>query len=52
MPQMSPLWWTTLSIMFITTLTASSTMIFFNKNYKLTKTAKYSINSEPLNWKW
>nr|YP_011010644.1 ATP synthase F0 subunit 8 [Halobates whiteleggei]WPW47324.1 ATP synthase F0 subunit 8 [Halobates whiteleggei] len=51
MPQMAPLSWLSLMIMFILMIIVINSMSYFNKNYKIeSKMSKKSMNK--LNWKW
>nr|QZZ18370.1 ATP synthase F0 subunit 8 [Yangisunda tiani] len=50
MPQMSPMWWTFLMMMFIITMLMSMCMVYFNYNkYLEMKTSSKKMN---LNWTW
>nr|YP_010602037.1 ATP synthase F0 subunit 8 [Kapsa arca]WAM61627.1 ATP synthase F0 subunit 8 [Kapsa arca] len=51
MPQMSPMWWTLLMIMFIIALFIMMTMIFFNL-FIDTKITLMKIKSKTSIWKW
>nr|QDI94079.1 ATP synthase F0 subunit 8 [Leucophoroptera quadrimaculata] len=53
MPQMSPMWWSTLFIMFITTYMLVMVLMYFFNMYKL-KTYKKKLNKKHnnINWKW
>nr|ACJ69433.1 ATP synthase F0 subunit 8 [Sigara septemlineata] len=51
MPQMAPLWWTTLYILFIVTLMMLYSLIYFNINYKMMKSTS-KINTTKNNWMW
>nr|YP_011010449.1 ATP synthase F0 subunit 8 [Xenobates argentatus]WPW47077.1 ATP synthase F0 subunit 8 [Xenobates argentatus] len=51
MPQMSPLAWFKLMIMFTLMLIIVNTLLYFNKNYQ-TKLSKKNILKKNLNWKW
>nr|YP_010271147.1 ATP synthase F0 subunit 8 [Gargara genistae]UKB86912.1 ATP synthase F0 subunit 8 [Gargara genistae] len=50
MPQMSPLWWLTLMLMFNSMIMLSISMLYFNYNnsFKVSTTSQ-KIN---LNWMW
>nr|YP_010349775.1 ATP synthase F0 subunit 8 [Cassianeura cassiae]UOH96517.1 ATP synthase F0 subunit 8 [Cassianeura cassiae] len=50
MPQMSPMWWTSLMLMFILMLMIMMMMIYFNLNIKMNK--KIMISSKKINWQW
>nr|WMC21092.1 ATP synthase F0 subunit 8 [Japanagallia sp.] len=50
MPQMAPMWWLTLSILFNMNIMITISTIYFNKNISL---KKYMIfKNKNLNWKW
>nr|YP_011010397.1 ATP synthase F0 subunit 8 [Metrocoris inthanon]WPW47012.1 ATP synthase F0 subunit 8 [Metrocoris inthanon] len=51
MPQMAPLSWLTLMMMFIMTMMVMNTLMYFNKNY-ITKTEKMNKIMKTMNWKW
>nr|AJF94299.1 ATP synthase F0 subunit 8 [Corizus sp. 'albomarginatus'] len=51
MPQMSPLWWELLYIMFILLFMIMMIIIYYNKNYKY-KNNIISKKINQLNWKW
>nr|ATC73036.1 ATP synthase F0 subunit 8 [Graphocephala sp. EMHAU-2015-Zz052315] len=50
MPQMAPMWWTFLMIMFIMSMIMMMTNMYFNTLNKLMK--KKEINTNQMNWKW
>nr|YP_011010670.1 ATP synthase F0 subunit 8 [Halobates zephyrus]WPW47350.1 ATP synthase F0 subunit 8 [Halobates zephyrus] len=51
MPQMAPLSWLSLMIMFIMMIIVINSMTYFNKNYKIEeKTNNKKMNQ--INWKW
>nr|YP_009417632.1 ATP synthase F0 subunit 8 [Japanagallia spinosa]ARX63982.1 ATP synthase F0 subunit 8 [Japanagallia spinosa] len=50
MPQMAPIWWFTLSMMFNINMMITISTIYFNKNVSL-KT-HFFFNKKNLNWKW
>nr|ATC73049.1 ATP synthase F0 subunit 8 [Cuerna sp. EMHAU-2015-Zz052311] len=50
MPQMAPIWWTLMMILFIFTLFMMMTLIYFNNMNKYTKMKK--IFTSQMNWKW
>nr|ACJ69550.1 ATP synthase F0 subunit 8 [Ochterus marginatus] len=53
MPQMSPMWWFTLFIMFIMSLMMTSMLTFFNFMIKKEKSIlKTKMISKKTNWKW
>nr|YP_011010423.1 ATP synthase F0 subunit 8 [Metrocoris tenuicornis]WPW47038.1 ATP synthase F0 subunit 8 [Metrocoris tenuicornis] len=51
MPQMAPMAWMTLMIMFITTIIMTNTLMYFNKKY-FTKTNFNNNIKNKMNWKW
>nr|YP_011010137.1 ATP synthase F0 subunit 8 [Halobates sericeus]WPW46661.1 ATP synthase F0 subunit 8 [Halobates sericeus] len=51
MPQMAPLSWLSLMIMFIMMIIVVNSMTYFNKNYKIEST-KSKMKMNMLNWKW
>nr|YP_011010215.1 ATP synthase F0 subunit 8 [Halobates hawaiiensis]WPW46791.1 ATP synthase F0 subunit 8 [Halobates hawaiiensis] len=51
MPQMAPLSWLTLMIMFIIMIIIINSMTYFNKNYKI-KNKMENKKMNQLNWKW
>nr|ATG83178.1 ATP synthase F0 subunit 8 [Tricentrus sp. EMHAU-15062504] len=50
MPQMSPMWWMTLMLMFNFMVMLSISMTYFN--YKVSIVMMTKINKMNLNWKW
>nr|YP_010133436.1 ATP synthase F0 subunit 8 [Lethocerus indicus]AJG02888.1 ATP synthase F0 subunit 8 [Lethocerus indicus] len=52
MPQMSPLWWSTLFIMFITSFMVMCTMMYFTVFYTKSKTSYQKKPHTSMNWKW
>nr|QWX95527.1 ATP synthase subunit 8 [Molipteryx lunata] len=52
MPQMAPLWWEILFIMFIMSFLFMNTIIYFNKIPNKKNTENESININNLKWKW
>nr|UFK32226.1 ATP synthase F0 subunit 8 [Aguriahana sp. 1 BY-2021a] len=50
MPQMSPMWWTMLMIMFITSFIICMAVMYFN-NSNFCKTKK-SLTKKNLTWLW
>nr|WRQ18215.1 ATP synthase F0 subunit 8 [Japanagallia trifurcata] len=50
MPQMAPMWWLTLMILFNMSMMVTMSTIYFNKNIPL-KTNLISKNMN-LHWKW
>nr|YP_010219082.1 ATP synthase F0 subunit 8 [Metrocoris esakii]UBY46235.1 ATP synthase F0 subunit 8 [Metrocoris esakii] len=51
MPQMAPLSWLSLMIMFIMTIIVINTLMYFNKNY-MTKMESKEKDYNKMNWKW
>uniref|UniRef100_A0AAU7YRY0 ATP synthase F0 subunit 8 n=1 Tax=Rhopalus latus TaxID=238591 RepID=A0AAU7YRY0_9HEMI len=51
MPQMSPLWWEVLYIIFIMMFMVMIITMYFNKNFKL-KSSIYNKKTNQSNWKW
>nr|ARH54029.1 ATP synthase F0 subunit 8 [Tomoxia bucephala] len=51
MPQMAPLSWTLLMIMFIVTLMIFSSLNFYSFNYS-SNHSSLSIKKKNMNWKW
>nr|YP_011010475.1 ATP synthase F0 subunit 8 [Halobates flaviventris]WPW47103.1 ATP synthase F0 subunit 8 [Halobates flaviventris] len=51
MPQMAPLSWLTLMIMFIIMIIIINSMTYFNKNYMI-KNKMENKKMNQLNWKW
>uniref|UniRef100_A0AB38ZDF3 ATP synthase complex subunit 8 n=1 Tax=Esakia lundbladi TaxID=3095926 RepID=A0AB38ZDF3_9HEMI len=51
MPQMAPLSWLTLMIMFIISIVIINSMLYFNKNYS-TMSNKMKMEKNSINWKW
>nr|AIW65040.1 ATP synthase F0 subunit 8 [Notonectidae sp. MT-2014] len=52
MPQMSPMWWTMLMIMFLMTFFMFNMMIYFMKMEEGTKEENIKIHTKSMNWKW
>nr|YP_009472911.1 ATP synthase F0 subunit 8 [Nabicula flavomarginata]AST10128.1 ATP synthase F0 subunit 8 [Nabicula flavomarginata] len=52
MPQMAPIWWTTMFMMFIVALLLVMTINYFNVKYKSTSNKNIKIDSNHLYWKW
>nr|QAU54259.1 ATP synthase F0 subunit 8 [Cydnidae sp. ITV1034] len=52
MPQMAPLWWEFLFIMFITTYIITSMVIYHTFDIKLNKKNKTSKSFKNMFWKW
>nr|AZZ73284.1 ATP synthase F0 subunit 8 [Gigantometra gigas]AZZ73297.1 ATP synthase F0 subunit 8 [Gigantometra gigas] len=51
MPQMSPLAWMWLMIMFILSIILVNSMMYFNKKY-LNKMTMMGKKENKINWKW
>nr|YP_011010605.1 ATP synthase F0 subunit 8 [Halobates robustus]WPW47272.1 ATP synthase F0 subunit 8 [Halobates robustus] len=51
MPQMAPMSWLSLMIMFIMMIIVINSMSYFNKNYKIKKSTK-NMEMNKLMWKW
>nr|YP_009512140.1 ATP synthase F0 subunit 8 [Phymatostetha huangshanensis (nomen nudum)]AXI98509.1 ATP synthase F0 subunit 8 [Phymatostetha huangshanensis (nomen nudum)] len=49
MPQMAPLWWTSLFMMFILSYSMINMMMYFNMSHTTKKIKMKFIN---MNWKW
>nr|UGN61566.1 ATP synthase F0 subunit 8 [Paracyba sp.] len=50
MPQMSPMWWTTLMLMFIFSILVCMFMMYFNYTKKMSEKKKMTMNN--LSWTW
>nr|YP_010835901.1 ATP synthase F0 subunit 8 [Apphia rufipenna]WGC89420.1 ATP synthase F0 subunit 8 [Apphia rufipenna] len=50
MPQMSPIWWLYMMLMFIMCLIMTNSMIYFN--YLSNNTNPVMFKSHNLSWKW
>nr|YP_010835875.1 ATP synthase F0 subunit 8 [Onukindia connexa]WGC89394.1 ATP synthase F0 subunit 8 [Onukindia connexa] len=50
MPQMSPMWWLNMMLMFIFCLIMMNSLIYFNFFMKNKKKTNYDYKN--LNWKW
>uniref|UniRef100_A0AAU7YT69 ATP synthase F0 subunit 8 n=1 Tax=Rhopalus latus TaxID=238591 RepID=A0AAU7YT69_9HEMI len=51
MPQMSPLWWEVLYIIFIMMFMVMIIIMYYNKNFKLSSSI-YNKKINQSNWKW
>nr|YP_011010436.1 ATP synthase F0 subunit 8 [Halovelia malaya]WPW47051.1 ATP synthase F0 subunit 8 [Halovelia malaya] len=51
MPQMAPMSWLTLMLLFTMTMIIINTMMYFNKDYKNKNTEK-NMTKKLFNWKW
>nr|QDP18094.1 ATP synthase F0 subunit 8 [Dictyophorus spumans] len=52
MPQMSPLLWFNLFMMFSITMIMINQIMFFSFNNKMIKMKKKKNNNPKMNWKW
>nr|YP_002735073.1 ATP synthase F0 subunit 8 [Riptortus pedestris]ABZ02115.1 ATP synthase F0 subunit 8 [Riptortus pedestris] len=52
MPQMAPLWWETLFIMFISMFIIMNMIIYYNKNLTSPKVLKKNVMNNEFKWKW
>nr|UGS80533.1 ATP synthase F0 subunit 8 [Teliapsocus conterminus] len=52
MPQMNPIWWVTLAIVFITTTILINSINYFYKNINMNKKYVFIKNKDYVNWKW
>nr|URX53658.1 ATP synthase F0 subunit 8 [Bifiditermes nr. madagascariensis] len=52
MPQMMPMSWTLLFIMFSMTLIIIATTNYFTSTLKPKQTSKKALQKTPTNWKW
>nr|YP_010736939.1 ATP synthase F0 subunit 8 [Chinaocerus tubulatus]WEP24826.1 ATP synthase F0 subunit 8 [Chinaocerus tubulatus] len=50
MPQMAPMWWMTMMLIFNLTYLMTTTMLYFN--YKIKTKSSIKVNKPELNWKW
>nr|UGK73246.1 ATP synthase F0 subunit 8 [Atkinsoniella heiyuana] len=50
MPQMAPMWWTLLMILFMMSMIMMMTSMYFNTLNKLME--KKEIYTSQMNWKW
>nr|YP_010415460.1 ATP synthase F0 subunit 8 [Ziczacella heptapotamica]USC52160.1 ATP synthase F0 subunit 8 [Ziczacella heptapotamica] len=50
MPQMSPMWWTSLMLCFIIMLIILMTILYFNLNNKME--SNINLMTNKINWKW
>nr|YP_011010696.1 ATP synthase F0 subunit 8 [Metrocoris communis]WPW47376.1 ATP synthase F0 subunit 8 [Metrocoris communis] len=51
MPQMAPMSWLSLMIMFILAIMMVNILMYFNKNY-MTKSENNMKSIKKMNWKW
>nr|YP_009485737.1 ATP synthase F0 subunit 8 [Canthesancus helluo]AVZ00873.1 ATP synthase F0 subunit 8 [Canthesancus helluo] len=52
MPQMAPIWWTLLFIMFILSFTFIYKMIYYQFTTEPSTQSKNLFKTENINWKW
>nr|AHN95689.1 ATP synthase F0 subunit 8 [Trigonotylus caelestialium] len=52
MPQMAPMWWTTLFMLFIITYIMNMILMYFYTEYFITKTSTKKISNKNITWKW
>nr|YP_009727908.1 ATP synthase F0 subunit 8 [Notonecta montandoni]QHZ87283.1 ATP synthase F0 subunit 8 [Notonecta montandoni] len=52
MPQMSPMWWTTLFMLFLLSFLLVMMIMYFNKEYKPLSMEITKKEMKMLNWKW
>nr|QEI26521.1 ATP synthase F0 subunit 8 [Eurydema ventralis] len=52
MPQMAPLWWEVLFIMFMITFMMFNVMIYFNSSKSINNKNKINKKSFQFNWTW
>nr|AFY16848.1 ATP synthase F0 subunit 8 [Longivalvus hyalospilus] len=52
MPQMNPMWWFSLFLIFVTTLTISNSLNYFYSNNSLSSSSLTNKNTINVNWKW
>nr|UEP16622.1 ATP synthase F0 subunit 8 [Megalotomus costalis] len=52
MPQMAPMWWDILYIIFIILFLLINMIIYFNKNLKINYKMINKLNNEEIKWKW
>nr|AVJ52289.1 ATP synthase F0 subunit 8 [Orsilochides guttata] len=52
MPQMAPLYWETLFIMFILSLILMSIIIYHMTSSKMISTTSQKMMTKQINWKW
>nr|YP_010349788.1 ATP synthase F0 subunit 8 [Cassianeura bimaculata]UOH96530.1 ATP synthase F0 subunit 8 [Cassianeura bimaculata] len=50
MPQMSPMWWTSMMLMFILMFLLVMMIIYFNLIVKITSKIDFSV--KKMNWQW
>nr|YP_010315908.1 ATP synthase F0 subunit 8 [Leptocorisa lepida]UNA68814.1 ATP synthase F0 subunit 8 [Leptocorisa lepida] len=52
MPQMAPIWWEMLFLMFLMMFMLMNSIIYFNKTMTMMKMKKESIKIKQIKWKW
>nr|YP_010303517.1 ATP synthase F0 subunit 8 [Anaxilaus musgravei]QUT09469.1 ATP synthase F0 subunit 8 [Anaxilaus musgravei] len=52
MPQMAPLWWESLFLLFIVMFMMMTSMNYFLLIYKMNKSIKMINKSNQMNWMW
>nr|AZB51182.1 ATP synthase F0 subunit 8 [Triatoma rubrofasciata] len=52
MPQMAPIWWTTMYFTFISSFLIMFMMLYFYTNLEPMNKMKNSVSFKKTNWKW
>nr|UPL65198.1 ATPase subunit 8 [Valleriola javanica] len=52
MPQMAPMWWTTMFILFTMLFMMTNTIMYFQKQYSIPSKEEKQNKMETMNWKW
>uniref|UniRef100_A0AAU7VAG9 ATP synthase complex subunit 8 n=1 Tax=Stenopsocus metastictus TaxID=3074944 RepID=A0AAU7VAG9_9NEOP len=52
MPQMNPIWWVTLSLMFLVVLLMTNCINYFYKNAQIPQPSVNLTSKKYFNWKW
>uniref|UniRef100_A0AAU7V9Y1 ATP synthase complex subunit 8 n=2 Tax=Stenopsocus TaxID=209994 RepID=A0AAU7V9Y1_9NEOP len=52
MPQMNPIWWVTLSLMFLVVLLVTNSINYFYKNTQIPLPETNLTSKKYFNWKW
>nr|QDI93923.1 ATP synthase F0 subunit 8 [Tuxedo bicinctus]QDI93949.1 ATP synthase F0 subunit 8 [Tuxedo bicinctus] len=52
MPQMSPMWWSTLFLLFLATYMLIMTSMYTYKIYQNENSLKKTKSAKYINWKW
>uniref|UniRef100_A0AAU7VBH5 ATP synthase complex subunit 8 n=1 Tax=Stenopsocus genostictus TaxID=3074941 RepID=A0AAU7VBH5_9NEOP len=52
MPQMNPIWWVTLSLMFLLVLLMTNSINYFYKNTGAPQSGANLTSKKTINWKW